>query len=348
MKRILKWFCFAILAVSLLSSISFQAEAAEQLKSGIGIVTAGPLRLRSGPSLESPIMTSAEVGDKVVVIREVGDWYLVNYNLKIGYMYKTYVKLKTEDTVKLGYALFQAETNVRSGPGTNTSILDTAPQSETCFVLGFRDGWYMVSYNGTLGYVRSDLVSLLEKPYENSGKATGSFEEELRKEQEKLQFVFGTTDMDDPRLFYDTEEEALSHMEDIVVYTWDLDESGNKYARSWYLTVNERIAPKVSALFSEVFALPDQPPIHALGGYRWDDKSEHSIGLAIDMNPMENYYCNPDGQALVGKYFRPDQDPYSIPIDGSLDQVFAKYGFIRGINWNSGFKDFMHYSYLGS
>ena len=51
---------------------------------------------------------------------------------------------------------------------------------------------------------------------------------------------------------------------------------------------------------------------------------------------------------LYGKGFNPDTNPYSFPVGGSVDQIFAKYGFKRGIYWRSGYKDYMHYSFLGT
>lgn len=164
---------------------------------------------------------------------------------------------------------------------------------------------------------------------------------------DKCMLVFGTLP-DDPRLVYADAAEAKQHMTTVKVTAWDIDASGEKYTREFYLEVHENIAPIVSRIFDEIYALPEQVPIHSLGGYRWDGKCEHSVGLAIDINPMENYYCTSDGTAVVGKYFKPGEDPYSIPVMGEVDQIFAKYGFKRGIYWSSGYKDYMHYSYFGT
>ena len=165
---------------------------------------------------------------------------------------------------------------------------------------------------------------------------------------EKLRFIFGTADIDDPREVYSNSYEAQEHMTSVTVKTWDINSSGEKYTRTWTLNVHENIAATVEAIFDEIYALPEQPPIHSLGGYRWAGLSEHSVGLAIDINPNENYYCDPDGNALTGSYFRPGEDPYSIPVGGSIDQIFARYGFTRGIYWHSGYKDYMHYSFFGT
>lgn len=172
MKRSYRIFAALLCCVMLFGAFSIDSSATE-LKTGIGIVTASSLRLRAKPNTDSEILATAKNGDYVVIIREVDDWYLVNYNLYIGYMSAEYIEVKEKENVKLGYASFDCATNVRSGPGTDNSLVKQAPAGETCFIIGFNCGWYKVSFNGDIGYVRSDLLTLLEKPYENSGTAAG-------------------------------------------------------------------------------------------------------------------------------------------------------------------------------
>ena len=161
-------------AIMLFSVLSVTASATEP-KTAIGIVQVNALRLRSKPNTDSEIISTASFGDSVVVIRRVDDWYLVNYNLDIGYMHADYLQIKERENVKLGYASFDSGSNVRSGPGTEYSVVKQAPQAETCFIIGFNCGWYKVSFNGDLGYVRSDLLTLLEKPYSNSGSLGNTY-----------------------------------------------------------------------------------------------------------------------------------------------------------------------------
>ena len=177
MKQFYRSLIAGLLVVVLLASMIFTV-AATELKTGIGIVDASALRLRSGASTDSEVVSTAYNGDSVVIIREVGDWLLVNYNLDIGYMYKDYIQVKERENVKLGFARFDCTSNVRKGPATNTGIVDQAPKNETCFIIGFNTGWYKVSYNGQIGYVRSDLLTLLEKPYSNHGSLGNTYRED--------------------------------------------------------------------------------------------------------------------------------------------------------------------------
>ena len=177
MKRIATRLIILVLMLSMLTGMTLPAHATE-LKTGIGVVTASSLRLRAKPSTDAEILGTAVGGDSVVIIREVGDWYLVNFNLEIGYMAKEYIEFNEKKNIKLGYAMFDSASNVRQGPGTDTGIVAQAPKGETCFIIGFNTGWYKVSFNGQIGYVRSDLLTLLETPYTNAGSKGNTYRED--------------------------------------------------------------------------------------------------------------------------------------------------------------------------
>ena len=184
MKRICRSIIALALAVMMLASVAVMANGTEA-KIGIGVVTTGKLRLRAGASTDSEIIGTAAMGDNVVIIREVGDWYLVNCNLEIGYMHKDYIEFNEKKNVKLGYAQFDVTSNVRKGPSTDTDIVAQAPKNETCFIIGFNTGWYKVSFNGQIGYVRSDLLTLLEMPYYNAGSPGNTYKEDKPAETSK-------------------------------------------------------------------------------------------------------------------------------------------------------------------
>ena len=94
MKRMIKVLLILAATVAAVAALAITAGATE-LKTGIGIVEAnGGLRLRSQASTSSDVLSTAHNGDNVVVIRQVGNWYLVNYNLKIGYMHSDYITFK--------------------------------------------------------------------------------------------------------------------------------------------------------------------------------------------------------------------------------------------------------------
>lgn len=166
------------------------------------------------------------------------------------------------------------------------------------------------------------------------------------KEQKSI-FMFGES-VKDPRLYYSTSEEAKADMVKVDIQAWYLKSNGEKVPRTWTLEVHKNLAETVKAIFADIFNGPEQFPIHELYCYSWSGKSEHSIGSAIDINWSENYYCDPYGNAIVGNFWKPGENPYSITPGGDVATAFAKYGYIWGINWNSGYKDYMHFSFFGT
>lgn len=150
------------------------------------------------------------------------------------------------------------------------------------------------------------------------------------------------------RNYYSTDAEARAHMVSVTIKAWDFADSSRttKTTKQYTLTVHENIADTVIAIFDEIYNGEEQFPIHSIGCYRFELGSEHSIGVAIDINPNENYYYNYRTGQQVGSYWKPGEDPYSIPTDGEVAQIFNKYGFSQGI-WSSSV-DYMHFSYFGT
>ena len=158
---------------TLVGTLALTTNASDSVKSAVGIVDASALRLREGPGTDTEILTTAYRNDYVVILESEGDWYKVIYNLREGYMHSDYLTVKERENVELGYGEVNTYlVNLRSGPTTSSEILDQLAEGEDAYIIGFNCGWYKVKYNGQIGYIRSDLVTLLEKPYCNSGSSS--------------------------------------------------------------------------------------------------------------------------------------------------------------------------------
>ena len=167
----------AALIVFVLAAVTAVAFAADtELKSGIAtVVDASSLRLRESPSTDSAILTSARSGDTVVVIRQEGDWYLVDYNLQVGYMYGEYLSFKSVETVDLGTGVVNCPLiNVREAPGTSAGLVTQLSQGYEVNIIGINQGWYKVTFGDYIGYIRTDLLSLASAPEENSAGVGGA------------------------------------------------------------------------------------------------------------------------------------------------------------------------------
>ena len=168
MSRATRFFLILVTCIAVIAAVAICASATE-LKTGIGIVETNGLRLRAKPNTDADVLSSASYGDNVVIIREVDGWYLVDYNLDIGYMSADYITFKERENVELGYGKVNTSAvNMRSAPSSDSDLIYQLPYEEEAYIIGFNCGWYKVQYNGSTGYIRSDLLELTEKPIYNS------------------------------------------------------------------------------------------------------------------------------------------------------------------------------------
>ena len=140
------------------------------------------------------------------------------------------------------------------------------------------------------------------------------------------------------------------YYETVTVKVWDFKDKTQteKVTKTRSFYVHRNLVPTVKRIFQEIYECEEQYPIKSIVTYWSGGNSEHDPGTAIDINPDENPYVSPDGTVLVGKGFDPENNPYSFEVGGKVEQIFAKYGFTRGIYWKSGYKDYMHFSFFGT
>ncbi len=92
--------------------------------------------------------------------------------------------------------------------------------------------------------------------------------------------------------------------------------------------------------------------VYEVGGFSWRNisgtskMSQHSLGLAVDINVEENYSVFADGTIDAGSFWDPNKSEYSIPRNGVLYNAFKGIGWGWGGDWSSK-KDYMHFSYTG-
>ena len=170
--------CRRILSFSLAFMLCFggitlvAAAKSHSITTHVGIVAASSLRLRSGPSTGSAIVSTAPKGDYVIVTGKTGVWYQVSHNLKQGYMHQDYLTLYTAKNVELGYGrVTGSKVNLRSGPGTGYSSIHQLNIGDQAYVIGFNKQWYKIIHDDWIGYIRSDYLQLTQVPYENQGSA---------------------------------------------------------------------------------------------------------------------------------------------------------------------------------
>ena len=194
---------------------------------------------------------------------------------------------------------------------------------------------------------------------EVSDKTVFSDAVEVIYDEEEERFEINTVSDKYRRVFpngtpFKTKEDADVNMATVQVPVWSLNGNGTKTSSKMELVVNANLAADVVKIFTEIFEDAEQFPIKNVGGYSWRNTamgkiSEHSYGTCIDINSDENYYCYADtGKAIVGSFWKPLENPYSITPDGSVVRTFAKYGWAWGGNAWTRLHDYMHFTYLGN
>ena len=136
--------------------------SANALSSGGATVEATGLNLRSGASAGYSIITSAPRGAAVIILESAGNnWYKVNYRGSIGYMSGDYLKLTTSVDGTFGTGTINGSSvRFRSAPSLSAGILGTYNTGTKMTVVGVSGDWYKVNYNGKVGYVYSQYLTV--------------------------------------------------------------------------------------------------------------------------------------------------------------------------------------------
>lgn len=162
--------------------------------------------------------------------------------------------------------------------------------------------------------------------------------------QQKIKRAFGSEKKKAKK--YATSSKATKQMKTISIKVWDFKNGvkGKKVTKVKYITVNKRLAPSIKAMFNEIYQCKEKQVIKDIGCYSYRT-GEHMYGLAIDINPNENYMID-GGSVLAGSFWNPKKSKYSIPLKCETVRIMERYGFYRGFWGNR--KDYMHFSYFGT
>lgn len=161
-------------------------------------------------------------------------------------------------------------------------------------------------------------------------------------------------DMQMDAVFESRPDPEHDNMAIVTVTVWDFVD-GKKVPRHMEVVVNKTLSKEVQAILREIFEDQERFPIHELLGYEYrtvangKKLSDHAFGRAIDINRAENPcirngkpYVDPNEAPYKPKAYRPGEDPYSIPPDGSVVKAFKRRGWKWGGDWHT-LKDWQHF-----
>ncbi len=163
---------FCLTAVLTAAALSLSAEAANL---GGATVNTG-LRLRSGAGTSYATVAVAEQNEKVIV-REAAEngWYRVIYKGMDGYMSGKYLTRSTVVNADFGTGTIRGtDVRFRAGASTSSKVLGSFHTGASMAVTGVNGPWYRVNYNGTVGYVHSDYMTMTEQTAARTGTIQGT------------------------------------------------------------------------------------------------------------------------------------------------------------------------------
>ena len=159
MKKILSFILPLVLILGILTTPLTAQAATASSKAGTVSVTSGWLNVRKSASTSSEVVATLSKGSYVTLISKTGDWWQVEYGKgQFGYSHGSYISqvAGTPATV----AITSGTLNVRSGPDTSYSKVDSLTKGETVIVLSSSGVWRRVLYHGTkTGYVSSTYLT---------------------------------------------------------------------------------------------------------------------------------------------------------------------------------------------
>lgn len=117
------------------------------------------LNLRDGPSTSNGVLLVIPTGATVTLTGDSSDGYLgVTYNGVSGWAYGSYITSGGGNSSSGGgnATVIDGALNLRSGPGTDYSVLLVMPDAAVVSLDGGNEnGFYEVTYNGTSGWAYS-------------------------------------------------------------------------------------------------------------------------------------------------------------------------------------------------
>ena len=144
--------------------------------SGTTMAATANVNVRTGPGTNYSKIGALSKGDKVTKVGATGNWTIINWgSAGTAYVSSSYLTASSGSSGSSGSSSSSGTTmaatanvNVRTGPGTNYSILGFLTKGTTITKTGTSGNWTKVVYNGTTAYVHSAYLSV----YSGSGNSS--------------------------------------------------------------------------------------------------------------------------------------------------------------------------------
>lgn len=161
---------------------------------GIGtgsLVNTTFLHFRTQPTTNSDIISTLNTNSTIVVLSKAGGWYEVEVDGQTGYVYGYYLDVtpysssssnnnssNPNSDVVTGEVVNSPYLHVRSGAGTNFSILEDIYLGNKVQVIQKLGNWYEIKINGKIGYVYDYYLNIISGNLSSSSNSSASDETE--------------------------------------------------------------------------------------------------------------------------------------------------------------------------
>lgn len=147
--------------------VSFGGEAsvtssvsAESVAGKFGIITGSTVNFRTGPTTDDAILATLADGDEVMIVSAVDDWCEVEWNGGTGYVKADYISVDGIPLIDPRGLIIGDCVNMRGTPSTDGSVVMKVYAGTVVDLIAREDDWFVVSYNGQSGYIRSDFLQV--------------------------------------------------------------------------------------------------------------------------------------------------------------------------------------------
>jgi uncharacterized protein YgiM (DUF1202 family) len=149
-------------------SVKSENTSSDYKSSVKGTITAEALNIRSYPW--GDIIGTYNKGDQIDIIGELGDWYKVNYNGRVGYIHGNWVTTPNKQgqtAPKYGVVNNCLWANVHRTPSGD--VLTKFQSGEKVYILGEVGDWYKIKYNGNEAFISKNYVDTTNSSDNSNG-----------------------------------------------------------------------------------------------------------------------------------------------------------------------------------
>lgn len=162
--RKLKKLLIVLAMLTVIIPAQYITSEAGNIAYGAATVDTALLNVRNGPDTTYDIVYTIGCNERMVVLEKTNDeWYHINYHGVVGYVAALYLKdvLTVENFDAVGM-ITDDDVRMRDTPSTSGNVLMDEDNGTVVKVIGINNGWYKAVHNDVTGYIRSDLMTIVQ------------------------------------------------------------------------------------------------------------------------------------------------------------------------------------------